>query len=75
MLHPSRPSPLLSHQPTLFISDQDICRLAQWSDAITTLEKAYAQPYNPAMVPNRTMARGDNGIWLRSLIMSGRFCY
>ena len=67
MLHPSRPSPLLSHQPTLFISDQDICRLAQWSDAITTLEKAYAQPCNPAMVPNRTMARGDNGIWLRSL--------
>jgi alanine dehydrogenase len=67
MLHPSNPSPLLSDAPTLFISDQDICQVARWPQAIDALEKAYCQPIDLAMVPNRTMARGANGIWLRSL--------
>lgn len=76
MLHPSRPAPLVSEQATLFISDADICRLAQWHQAIDALGHAYAQPLDPAMVPNRTMARGKDGIWLRSLSAispSGRY--
>jgi len=52
--------------PTLFLSDSDVASLADWSGALAALAGAYAQPTSEAMVPPRSMARGD-GIWLRSL--------
>lgn len=55
-----------AHHPTLFINDDHVAELATWSSAIEALSHAYSQPINNAMVPPRTMARGD-GFWLRSL--------
>ncbi|OTG92465.1 ornithine cyclodeaminase [Acinetobacter sp. ANC 4654] len=55
-----------SHHTTIFINDENVGRLANWSDVITALTDAYAQPMTATMVPPRTMARGD-GFWLRSL--------
>jgi len=52
--------------PTLFLSDSDVAALADWRGAVAALAGAYAQPTSEAMVPPRSMARGD-GIWLRSL--------
>ncbi|QHF03252.1 NAD(P)-binding domain-containing protein [Pseudomonas asturiensis] len=52
--------------PTLFLSDADVASLADWSTAVAALAVAYALPASDAMVPPRSMARGD-GIWLRSL--------
>ena len=52
--------------PTLFLSDSDVASLADWSGAVAALADAYARPTSDAMVPPRSMARGD-GIWLRSL--------
>jgi alanine dehydrogenase len=52
--------------PTLFISDADVAALADWRAAVAALADAYAAPVAPAMVPPRSMARGE-GIWLRSL--------
>ncbi|MGX1186430.1 alanine dehydrogenase [Pseudomonas sp. F-14 TE3623] len=52
--------------PTLFLSDSDVASLADWSAAVAVLADAYAYPTSDAMVPPRSMARGD-GIWLRSL--------
>ncbi|WP_342309471.1 NAD(P)-binding domain-containing protein [Pseudomonas fluorescens] len=52
--------------PTLFLSDADVASLADWSAAVAALAQAYASPTSDAMVPPRSMARGD-GIWLRSL--------
>lgn len=52
--------------PTLFISDADVATLADWRSAVAALAAAYAADVKPAMVPPRSMARGD-GIWLRSL--------
>ncbi len=52
--------------PTLFLSDADVASLADWSTAVAALAEAYARPASDAMVPPRSMARGD-GIWLRSL--------
>lgn len=52
--------------PTLFLSDADVALLADWSAAVAALAQAYASPTSDAMVPPRSMARGD-GIWLRSL--------
>lgn len=52
--------------PTLMLTDADVAALADWPSAVDALSKAYAQAMNPAMVPPRSMARGD-GIWLRGL--------
>ncbi len=52
--------------PTLFLSDQDVAALADWDTAVAALADAYARPLSDAMVPPRSMARGD-GVWLRSL--------
>ncbi|WP_426139449.1 ornithine cyclodeaminase family protein [Pseudomonas sp. DWP3-1-2] len=52
--------------PTLFLSDTDVASLADWGAAVAALADAYARPTADAMVPPRSMARGD-GIWLRSL--------
>ncbi len=52
--------------PTLFLSDDDVASLADWAAAVAALADAYARPVSDAMVPPRSMARGD-GHWLRSL--------
>lgn len=52
--------------PTLFLTDADVAVLADWKAAIDSLRKAYAHPIDPAMVPSRSMARGD-GLWLRCM--------
>jgi alanine dehydrogenase len=52
--------------PTLFLGDADVAALADWPSAVAALAQAYAKPVSDAMVPPRSMARGD-GIWLRSL--------
>lgn len=55
-----------AHHPTLFINDDNVAELATWPSAIEALSEAYKQPISAAMVPPRTMARGE-GFWLRSL--------
>ncbi|WP_236965049.1 ornithine cyclodeaminase family protein [Hydrogenophaga sp. SL48] len=52
--------------PTLFISDADVEQLADWASAVQALRQAYASDVDPAMLPPRSMARG-NGLWLRAL--------
>ncbi|TKC87859.1 ornithine cyclodeaminase family protein [Trinickia terrae] len=52
--------------PTLFLSDANVASLADWPSAVAALAEAYARPVSVAMVPPRSMARGD-GTWLRSL--------
>ena len=52
--------------PTLFLTDHDVGELHNWKDAIEALRAAYAAPIDDAMVPPRSMARGD-GVWLRGL--------
>jgi len=52
--------------PTLFLSDDDVAELADWKAAFDALRSAYSSPIAPAMVPPRSMARG-NGVWLRGL--------
>lgn len=52
--------------PTLFLSDDDVASLADWAAAVAALADAYARPVSDAMVPPRSMARGD-GHRLRSL--------
>lgn len=52
--------------PTLFITDAEVAQLADWPAAIEALRRAYSAPIAPAMVPPRSMARGE-GIWLRGL--------
>lgn len=52
--------------PTLFLTDHDVAQLADWKAAFDALRTAYSIPIAPAMVPPRSMARGD-GMWLRSL--------
>jgi len=52
--------------PTLFLSDDDVASLADWGAAVAALAGAYARPVSDAMVPPRSMARGE-GVWLRSL--------
>jgi len=51
---------------TLFLTDADVAGLADWRAAIDALRTAYAGSIASAMVPPRSMARGD-AIWLRSL--------
>lgn len=52
--------------PTLFLTDADVARLADWRSAFEALKVAYASPLTPGMVPPRSMARGE-GFWLRGL--------
>lgn len=52
--------------PTLFLSDAEVAQLADWPSAVAALRQAYSAPLAPAMVPPRSMARGE-GIWLRGL--------
>jgi len=51
---------------TLFLTDNDVAELADWRSAFDALRTAYAATIAPAMVPPRSMARGD-GLWLRGL--------
>ncbi|QCP51737.1 ornithine cyclodeaminase family protein [Trinickia violacea] len=57
---------LAPSSPTLFLSDADVASLADWRSAVAALSDAYTKPVSNAMVPPRSMARGD-GMWLRSL--------
>lgn len=52
--------------PTLFLTDADVAQLADWQAAFDALRAAYALNVSPAMVPPRSMARGEN-VWLRGL--------
>ena len=52
--------------PTLFLTDADVGQLTDWRSAFDALRTAYAELISPAMVPPRSMARGD-GTWLRGL--------
>jgi len=52
--------------PTLFLSDADVASLSDWPSAVGALAAVYSRPMSDAMVPPRSMARGD-GVWLRSL--------
>ena len=51
---------------TLFLGDAEVAELADWKLAVDALRTAYASRIDPAMVPPRSMARGD-GIWMRGL--------
>jgi ornithine cyclodeaminase/alanine dehydrogenase len=51
---------------TLFLTDEDVSAVANWSAAIDTLRRAYAANIGPDSVPPRSMARAK-GMWLRSL--------
>lgn len=62
----SSPEVVSAVPPTLFISDSEVAQLADWKSAVLALRKAYSCSINPAMVPPRSMARGD-GMWLRGL--------
>lgn len=62
----SLPDAAIVVPPTLFISDAEVAQLTDWSSAVHALRQAYASSVSPAMVPPRSMARGD-GIWLRGL--------
>ena len=62
----SHPDAAIAVPPTLFLSDTDVAGLADWPSAIRALHQAYAGSVSPAMVPPRSMARGD-GLWLRAL--------
>ena len=52
--------------PTLFLTDADVAALADWRSTVDALADAYSRPITAAMVPPRSMARGE-GFWLRSL--------
>jgi alanine dehydrogenase len=52
--------------PTLFLTDADVAALADWRSTVNALANAYGLPMSAAMVPPRSMARGE-GFWLRSL--------
>ena len=63
MSETTSPEPLA---PTLMLTDADVAALADWPSAVGALSKAYGMDVSLAMVPPRSMARGD-GIWLRGL--------
>lgn len=62
----SHPDAAIAVPPTLFISDAEVAQLTDWPSAVQALRQAYASTIDPAMVPPRSMARGD-GRWLRGL--------
>lgn len=51
---------------TKFIGDDAVAELADWTSVIAALADAYSAQVTDAMVPPRTMARGD-GFWMRTL--------
>ncbi len=51
---------------TRFLTDAEVAQVADWQAAFDALREAYASPIDSAMVPPRSMARGE-GIWLRGL--------
>ncbi|WP_128643534.1 ornithine cyclodeaminase family protein [Rhodococcus opacus] len=51
---------------TTLLSSDDVLAVADWNLIVESLREAYASPASEAMVPPRTMARGE-GAWLRSL--------
>lgn len=56
----------VSEVSTKFINDDRVAQLADWSSVIDALAAAYSREVTDAMVPPRTMARGD-GFWMRTL--------
>lgn len=56
----------MSNDHPIFLSDADLGGLLDWRAAVQALALAYAAPMADAMVPPRSMARGD-GLWLRGL--------
>lgn len=56
----------MSNDQPIFLSDADLGGLLDWRAAVQSLARAYALPIADAMVPPRSMARGD-GLWLRGL--------
>jgi alanine dehydrogenase len=56
----------MTDQPTLVLSSDDVLELADWREIVDVLGEAYASEVTDAMVPPRSMARGE-GVWLRSL--------
>lgn len=62
----SEPTSCAPPAPTLFLSDADVAALSDWRSTVEALAGAYGRSVNAAMVPPRSMARGE-GIWLRSL--------
>lgn len=52
--------------PTLFLTDDDVAKVADWGAAFESLRDAYSADIDHAMVPPRSMARGK-GTWLRGL--------
>lgn len=60
------PETLNDPNRTLFITDADVAALADWPSTVSALARAYGSKVTDAMVPPRSMARGD-GIWLRGL--------
>lgn len=54
------------HEPTLFLTDEDVGKLADCESTISALREAYKLPEDPSTVPPRTMARRKD-MWLRSL--------
>ena len=52
--------------PTLFLTDDDVAQLTDWKAAFDALRTAYSSAIATAMVPPRSMARGE-GVWLRGL--------
>jgi len=50
--------------PTLFLTDDDVAALADWSDAISALRTAYARPEDPRATPERAVAATTTG-WQR----------
>lgn len=63
-------APLARHRSgccaPLFLTNDDAAALTDWKAAFEALRATYATTVAPAMVPPRSMARGD-GLWLRGL--------
>jgi ornithine cyclodeaminase/alanine dehydrogenase-like protein (mu-crystallin family) len=53
--------------PAYFLSDEDVGRAFDWDEAIAALADAYGALTDPAMAPERVLAR-KGSIWLRSLV-------
>ncbi len=53
--------------PTYFLSDEDVGRAFDWDEAIAALAEAYGAFTDPAMAPERVLAR-RGPIWMRSLV-------
>lgn len=51
-------------QPTLFLTDDDVARLAEWPSAIDALRSAYERPEVAGSTPARAVATTSAG-WLR----------